>query len=36
LYAPFAIIGYKQIINFIILKSILDVLARNKKKLKWT
>lgn len=32
-YSPFAIIGYKQIINFIIIKSIFDVIFR--KNLKW-
>jgi hypothetical protein len=34
LYSPFAIIGYKQIINFIIIKSIFDVILR--KDLQWT
>ena len=34
LYSPFAIIGYKQIISFIIIKSIFDVILR--KDLKWT
>lgn len=34
LYSPFAIIGYKQLINFIIIKSIFDVILR--KNLKWT
>jgi cellulose synthase/poly-beta-1,6-N-acetylglucosamine synthase-like glycosyltransferase len=33
-YSPFALIGYKQILSFIIIKSIFDVLLR--KNLKWT
>jgi cellulose synthase/poly-beta-1,6-N-acetylglucosamine synthase-like glycosyltransferase len=34
LYAPFFIIGYKQICEYILIKSLIDVLFR--KKLKWT
>lgn len=35
LYTPFMLVGYKQLCDFIILKSLFDVLFR-RKKLKWT
>ncbi|MGD0780820.1 MAG: glycosyltransferase [Dehalococcoidales bacterium] len=35
LYAPFLILGYKQICDFIMIKSLIDVLVRGRK-LKWT
>jgi hypothetical protein len=31
LYAPFSIIGYKQIINFIVMKSIFDILKQRRR-----
>ena len=31
LYAPFSILGYKQIINFIVIKSIFDVMIKRKR-----
>ena len=31
LYAPFSIIGYKQIINFIVIKSIFDIMKQRKR-----